>query len=101
MIGRDWLNQRVMEDVYAYFIAQPVVTFSDRHLAAIKGFIINRADTLVDRQCLDAGYTINMPLASSFTATEKATHTLTLANVMAAAVQIAINDGVITMTFAV
>ena len=101
MVGRDWFNMRIMEDVYSYVIAQRVVTYSDRHFAAIKGFLINRADTLVDRQCLEAGYTIDMPLASSFTATEKATHTLTLSNVLNATVQLAINDGVISMNWAV
>jgi hypothetical protein len=100
MVGRDWFNYWVMFDTYAYVLARQVVTFSDTDLSAIKSIIIKHADTLVDRKCLEAGYTINMPLASSFTSTQKATHTLTLSEVLTADVQIAINDGVITMSWA-
>lgn len=100
MVGRDWFNQMIMEGIYAYIITRPVVTFSDTDLAAIKAIVKQYADILVDRKCLEAGYTINMPLASSFSAATKATHTLTLSELLTADVQIAINDGVITMSWA-
>jgi hypothetical protein len=87
MVGRDWFNHWVMFDIYAYHLSRSTMTFSDRDLQAIKGIIIDRADKLV-------------PLASSFTATEKATHTLTLSEVLTALVEVAINDGVITMSWA-
>jgi hypothetical protein len=101
MIARDWFNYWIMFDTYSYLIAQNVVTYSDRDLAAIRGIITHYADILVDRNCLESDYTIDMPLASSFTAAQKATHTLTLSNVFDADVSIAINDGVITMSWSV
>ncbi len=101
MIARDWFNYWVMFDTYAYMISQNVMTFSDPDIAAVRSIIKHYADVLIDRKCLDAGYTLNMPLASSFTATQKATHTMDLTNVFDADVQIAVNDGSITMSWSV
>jgi hypothetical protein len=101
MVARDWFNTKVMEDTYAYLIAQEVVTFSDRDISAVKGIIQHYADVLVDRGCLNKDYTIEMPLASSFTATQKATHTMPLSNVLDADVEIAVNDMTITMSWSV
>jgi hypothetical protein len=100
MVGRDWYNYWIMFDIYSYMLDRQVVTFSDQDLAAIKAIVKYYADIMVTRKVLEADYTINMPLASSFTASAKATHTLTLSELLTADVQIAINDGVITMSWA-
>lgn len=101
MVARDYFNAHICEDIYAYTIAQNVIVFSDTDISAIRGIVEHWANILVDRKCLEPGYTINMPLASSFTATQKATHTLPLSDIGTFSVSIAINDGTISMAWAV
>ena len=100
MVARDWFNYQCMVGFYNYTLARPVSTFSDTDLAAYKSVVVNFADILVGRNCLEAGYTVTMPLASSFSAAAKATHTLTISELLNADVTIAINDGVISMNWA-
>ena len=100
MVARDFFNYSIMYDMYLYCLARPVVTFSDTDLMAFKAIIVRYADLMVERKILEADYTVTMPLASSFSSAVKATHTLTLSDVLAGDVQIAINDGVVTMSWA-
>lgn len=92
MFAKMFTEAKTSEDIYGYLIANKVVTFSDEDIAAIKSIVIVRLDQMVERKVLEAGYEITMPLASSFTATEKATHVMTLADISDDETQRAVNS---------
>ncbi len=102
MIAKSYMAAKCSEEIYAYMIANDVVTFSDSDIQAIKGIISKWADVLADRKVLDPNtYVWNMPSASDFTAATKATHTMTLSNVFSATVLSSVNDITLTMSFTV
>jgi hypothetical protein len=101
MIAKMFLEAKVTEGVYGYMVANNVVTFSDSDIQAIKGIVTYWADILVDRKAIDPGYTITMPSAADFTAATKATHIMTLSDIMDADTQKSVNSVNITMSFSV
>jgi len=101
MVGKLFCEAKVSEDVYAYLIANDVVTFSDDDINAIKGIVEYWLSEMVSRKVLDAGYVIDMPLASSFTAATKATHIMDLDNVTSAETQRAVNEVNISLSWSV
>lgn len=101
MVGKAFMAAKISEAVYAYLIANDVVTYSDEDIQAIKGLVDYWASVMVDRKTIEAGYTITMPLASSFTAAQKATHTMALSNILTATAQSSVNDMTITMSFTI
>ena len=102
MIAKSYLAAKSAEDIYAYMIANDVVTYSDADIQAIKSIISKWANVLADRKVLDPTTFIwNMPAASDFTAAQKATHTMTLSNVFSATVLSSVNDITLTMAFTV
>jgi len=100
-IGMAYLAAKVAEDYYAYMLAQAVVTYSNEDITAMKSIVQFYADILVDRKLLSEDYTITMPDQSSFTAAVKATHTMTLSNILDAPVMNSVNDVVATLAFTV
>ena len=97
-VGLYWAEARISEGGYAFLLANNVVTFSDPDIAAIGGIANQYLQTLVQRKCIEDGYTLNLPSAADITATIKATHTLTLADMAALVAQYAVNDVVMTMS---
>lgn len=93
-----WLDKRCSEAAYAYLIANDVVTFSDEDIQAVGGIFKGYADILVTRKVIEEGYTMNLPTASEFETTVKATHTLTLADMAEMMAQFAVNDIVATVS---
>lgn len=100
-IGMAYLAAKVAEGYYAYMLAQPVVTYSDEDIQAMKSIVKFYTDILVDRKLLDSDYTITMPAASTFTSAVKATHTMTLSNILDATVLSSVNDVVATLAFTI
>lgn len=100
-VGFYWSDTRISEGIYAYLLSQPVVTFSDDDIIAIGDIAKRYLDILVTRKVIEGGYNLNLPSAADISATVKATHTLTLADVAALIGQIAVNDVVMTMTASV
>jgi hypothetical protein len=100
-IGMAYLAAKVAEDYYVYMLAQPVVTYSNEDITAMKSIVQFYADILVDRKLLSEDYTITMPDQSTFTAAVKATHTMTLSNILDAPVMNSVNDVVATLAFTV
>lgn len=96
-VGYYWAEKRIAEAIYAYFLTNNVVVYSDTHIQAIGGLISYYLNILVERQCIDT-YTLNLPSAADITLIEKATHTLTMEEVASIISAYAINDAVITMT---
>ncbi len=102
MVGKMFLEAKISEDIYAYMIANDVVTFSDADIQAIKSIVAYWIAELVDRKVLDGSTVVwNFPAAADFTATQKATHTMTLSNVVSVDAQSAVNDITITLSFTV
>jgi len=99
MYGKLFCEAMISADVYAYMIAQNVVTFSDEDILAIQGRISYWLDEMVNRKVLDPGYTITMPAAADFSAAVKATHVMDLNDVAEADAQIAVNKINITLTW--
>ena len=100
-IGMAYLAAKVAESYYAYMLAQAVVTYSNEDITAMKSIVQFYTDILVDRKLLSEDYTITMPDQSSFTAAVKATHTMTLSNILDAPVMNSVNDVVATLAFTV
>jgi hypothetical protein len=101
MFGKLYTEAKVNEDVYNYQIANAVVTFSDTDIQAIQGIIDFWMNEMVKRKVVEAGYTIEMPLASSFTAAEKATHIMNLNDLSDAETQRAVNVVNMSLTWSV
>ena len=97
-VGLYWAESRISEGGYAFLLANNVVTFSDPDIAAIGGIANQYLQVLVQRKCIEDGYTLNLPSAADITATIKATHTLTLADMASLVAQYAVNDVVMTMS---
>jgi hypothetical protein len=99
MVGKAFMAAKISEDIYAYLLANDVVTFSDEDINAIKSRIVYWAEEMVDRKVLEAGYEITMPAASDFTAAMKATHQMDLDDLADMPAQIAVNKVDITLTW--
>jgi hypothetical protein len=97
-VGYYWAEARTTEEIYAYLLVNRVTTFSDKHIQAIGATVAKYLDILVERECCEPGYTLNLPSAADISLVEKATHTLTLSDVAAIISQYAINDVVLTAT---
>jgi hypothetical protein len=97
-VGFYWAEARTSEDIYAYLLANNVTTFSDPDIAAIGGILNRYLEILVQRKTIEAGYTINLPSAASFSAAVKATHVLTLSDVAQLVGEIAVNSVVMTLS---
>lgn len=96
-----WSDTRISEGIYAYLLSSNVVTFSDPDIIAIGDIAKKFLGILVERKVIDAVPPLNLPSAADITATVKATHTLTLADVAALIGQLAVNDVVMTMSASV
>jgi len=102
MLGKAYMAAKISEGVYGYLIANPVVTYSDDDIQAIRTIVEYWADEMANRGLLDATtFTWNFPSASDFTAAAKATHTMTLSDVFSADVLSAVNDIVMTLSFSI
>ncbi len=101
MVGKFYCEAKITEEVYAYMLAQDVVTFSDDDILAVQGIMEKWLDEMVARKVLEADYTINMPSAADFTAATKATHIMDLTNVAEADAQISVNQINITLSWAI
>lgn len=97
-VGYYWAEARTTEEMYAYLLLNPVTTFSDRHIQAMGAIVSKYLDILVERECAEAGYTLNLPSAADISLVEKATHTLTMLEVASIISQYAINSVVMTAT---
>lgn len=102
MIGKEYMAAKISEGIYGYLIANKVVTFSDTDVQAIKNIVDYWATEMANRKLLDANsFVWNFPDAADFTAAQKATHTMTLSNVLSADVQSSVNDVTMTLSFSV
>jgi len=97
-VGYSWAELRSAEEIGA-FLEQNEVVFSDADIQSITAIIFKYIDILVNRKCADT-YTINVPSAADIALIEKATHTLTLADVAAIISAYAVNQVVATATAA-
>ena len=101
-IGMAYMAAKVAEGYYAYMLAQDVVTYSDEDIQAMANIVKYYAEILVDRKLFQKdAYTITMPSAADFTAAVKATHTMTLSNILDAPILSSVNDVVATMAFTI
>lgn len=85
-VGFYWAEARSAESLYAYFVTNDIVTYSDVHIQACAACISQWLDILVERECVES-YTMNVPVAADISAIEKATHVLNMqevANIIAA-----------------
>lgn len=101
MFGKFFAEAMITDEVYAYMLAQDVVTYSDDDILAVQGIIEKWLDEMVSRKVLEPDYTVTMPSASSFSAATKATHIMDLANVAEADAQISVNKITISLSWAV
>ncbi len=101
MIGKFYCEAMITEEVYAYMLAQDVVTFSDDDILAVQSIMEKWLDEMVIRKVLEADYTIDMPSAADFSAATKATHIMDLTNVANADAQITVNQINITLSWAI
>jgi len=102
MVGKSYMAAKISEDWYAYKIAQDVVTYSDPDINALKSIVEKWALEMASRKLLDKEtFVWNFPAASTFGATEKATHTLTLSNVFSANYVPSVNDTALTLDFTI
>jgi hypothetical protein len=102
MIGKAYMATKISEDIYAYMIANEVVTFSDPDIQAIKSICAYWVAEMVDRGLLDETTIVwDFPAAADFTSTQKASHTMTLSEVLVVDVLSAVNDITITMSFSI
>ena len=103
MIGKEFMGTKISEGIYAYLLANDVVTYSDGDLLAIKSIVSYWANELAKRGLLDSTTFdfSNFPTASDFTAAAKATHTMTLSDIFSADVFSSVNDVVMTLSFSV
>jgi hypothetical protein len=101
MFGKLYCEAKVNEDVYGYLIASKVVTFSDTDINAIKGIVEFWLNIMEQRKVLEPGWTVEMPLASDFTAAQKATHIMDLDDVSDADSQRSVNKVNISLSWSV
>lgn len=92
-----WADQSFEDVAYAYLLGQKIVTFSDADIQAIGGLYKVIAQTLVDRKVIEPDFVIDLPTAAEFSATVKATHILTLADMAELMGQYAVTSIVATM----
>lgn len=102
IIGKSFMAAKIAEDVYAYLLANEVVTFSDADVQAIKSIVSYWANEMSERKMLDKDtFVWNFPSAADFTAAMKATHTMTLSDVFSSDVLSAVNDIIMTLAFSI
>lgn len=101
MVGKFFCEAMISADVYAYELAQDVVTYSDDDILAVQGIMERWLDEMVARKVLEPGYTVEMPSAADFTAAVKATHIMDLNNVAEADAQISVNQINATLSWAI
>ena len=92
VILKMWAEYNTSLEGYEFMLANNVNTFTEVFLGGVKGIIEKYMDACVDRNGIESGYTINMPSASDFTAIQKASHTMTLSDVVTAGIQFAVNN---------
>lgn len=95
-IGLYWAEARASEDGYATLLAMAgankAAVFSDEDISALAAPIKRYLDILVDRKVIEGDYVLNLPAAADISATIKATHTLSLADMATLTAQYAINN---------
>jgi hypothetical protein len=101
MVLKMYVEAKVDEDSYGYLIANNVVTFSDDDINSFKGIIENWLEVAEDRKGLEPGWTLEMPLASSFSAATKATHIMDLSDLGDAETQRAVNKVTMSLSWSV
>ncbi len=100
MIGKSFHATQISFDVYVYLLQQDVVTFSDKDVQAIKGIETRWTNEMGARGLLDLNtVTRDYPAASEFTSAQKASHTMTLSDVMNCDVLSSANDIAISLNY--
>jgi hypothetical protein len=99
VLAKNWCEYNVSREVYLYMVSRKVVTFSDLDIAAFVGIAQRYLDVLVERRCINAGYQLNIPSASDFTAAQRASHYMSISEVAAATIQFAVNQVFMSATF--
>lgn len=102
MIGKSFMAAKCAEGIYGYLVANEVVTYSDPDIQAMKSINSYWAEEMVTRGLFNPATIVwNYPAASSFTAADKDTHTITLSVVFSCEVFSAVNDVVMTMSLSI
>ena len=83
MLGKDWLETNIQNDVHALDMNQDLLAFDSFTLGAIKGILIQWLDEAVSRRLI-ISYVITMPQASDFSDAEKASGDMSLLEVFRA-----------------
>jgi len=74
--GTDWLKSRIQDLIYAVLLNNPKVPFTDGGIQAVVGAISGQLQDAVNKQFLLPGFTIQYPLASEVSATDKGNRNL-------------------------
>jgi hypothetical protein len=102
MLGRDWFVARISEDIFTYQLQQPLAAFDNPTLTAVEGIIWEWIYEGIARKLFinttDQPASVTIPDADSFSAAEKATHTLTVNDAFIVYLNSAVNDYVIVGT---
>jgi hypothetical protein len=98
--GFDWYETRVSEDIFTEQINQDLLAFDNETLAIIQEKLEGRLETAVQRRIFlnteEEPFSITLPAASEFSASERATHKMTITNAFSGKAVSAANDFDIT-----
>jgi hypothetical protein len=97
--GMDWMNSGIQGDIYSFMLNNDNPAFDNKTLGSVEGIVKTWMKKAVDRTIIldtvASPILYSFPLASSFTASQKATGTLTLANCYIAKLNYPVQDVVI------
>jgi hypothetical protein len=103
MIGVDWLQENIQNDIHSYNVNHPRPAFDEPTLAAYEKIVRQYLTEALSRGFIvdtrERPITISFPDADDFTAAQRASHTMTLSNVFSAYINSTVNDVVITGEF--
>ncbi len=97
VVGRDWIKANIQQELFALLINSPKIGFDDPGIGALANVLRGVLQKAVDFNIILPGFVINVPLASSFSATVKQSRILPSIPWSAELVG-AINGGTITGT---
>jgi hypothetical protein len=96
---RMWAEHNASLEGYQLLLSNKVSTFSDGFLMQIKTIVQRYMDACVDRKAIEQGYELNIPSAAEFTAVQKASHAMSIQDIVLAGIQFAVNSVFLSSTW--
>jgi hypothetical protein len=88
ILGRDWVDARIVEDVFTRKLQNTVSGFENDYLAQIEDVVRYYLAEALERKIITdtpaRPITVNFPDADDFSQSERASHTMTLSNIYTA-----------------